>query len=370
MTLPTNRTELLPRSRFFAVALLALVAVAGAFAAGNPPPPSGIIINHVFKVNTIGLTCDVCHSPSEKNPRLMAFPTMDTCSACHADDTDMSKGTDACVKCHSNADYSSKVRKDLVLMPAIAFDHAKHAAAKVDCLACHTIFDKVGVKGDEMLPKMATCVACHSAKQVSKGSDCATCHTDSNIGSEKPASHGALWLQNHGKALSQKTIDQSCNLCHTVQSGNDCASCHLREAPKNHNGAWTLQTHGQAATANRASCSTCHTENQCVDCHTSQKPFTHTGAWGSTGAAGEDRHCYSCHIDSGTYSAGNASGNCALCHASADIAAKHQSQHRIVTHTASTSCSACHTPSSTGTQRILHPYPASTTQCASCHIHD
>ena len=122
----------------------------------------------------------------------------------------MSAGTDGCGKCHTNADYSSNVPKDKVLMPTDNLRPHSPLAAKIDCLACHVIYDKVGVTGDEMLPKMPTCVACHTAQKVPNGTDCATCHTDANIGTTRPASHTPLWLTNHGHGLSQKTIDQSC----------------------------------------------------------------------------------------------------------------------------------------------------------------
>ncbi|MEI6875057.1 MAG: cytochrome c3 family protein [Spirochaetota bacterium] len=363
--IPENRASL----RLLSLVGLAFVATGFAFAAG-PQPASGIIINHAFKVKTLGITCDVCHSPSEANPRLMAFPNMDTCGACHAEDVDMSAGTDACVKCHSTEDYSSKMRKDRVLMPGVVFDHGKHAAAKVDCQSCHKVYDKVGVKGDEMLPKMATCVTCHTAKQVGKAGDCAVCHTDSSIGSEKPANHTALWPRSHGKNLSSKTIEQSCAVCHTTASGNDCVSCHQHEAPKNHTSAWDMQGHAQVATAKRQSCATCHTENQCIDCHTRQRPFTHTGAWGGSSA----RHCYSCHLDSaGSYGTSAARGNCVVCHSAAGTQAKHQSVPRLASkqHFSGNDCSFCHTPTQVAPP---HPNPITSTglylnaACASCHL--
>lgn len=306
--------------RLLAVASLALVAVAFSFAESAKPTtsPHGIIINHEFKVKELGLTCDTCHNPSTSNPALMAFPTMDTCATCHTDETDMSKGTDKCSMCHTNADYSSTMRKDKVLLPDIKFSHVPHAAAKVECLSCHTIYNKVGVTGNEMLPTMNTCITCHKAKNVPKGTDCATCHVNPNIGSTKPASHTALWLQTHGKNLSQATIQTSCNTCHTVQSGNDCNSCHQREKPASHNSGWTLGAHSQAARANPQSCNTCHTQQQCLDCHTSQKPWTHSGTWalGITGTANRPGHCVTCHI--GAAGPALPGSQCATCHSNPD----------------------------------------------------
>ena len=357
------------------VAFSVLVAAGMVFAATNKAAPtkpsSGIIINHAQKVNKLGVSCEVCHSPSAKDPRLMSFPTMDACSACHAKETDMAAGTDACAKCHTNEDYSSKVRKDTVLMPSIVFDHAKHQAANVSCASCHTVFDKVGVTGDEMLPKMSTCMACHTKAKVSN--DCATCHTNTAIGTDRPASHTPFWSKNHGRALSKKTIDQSCNVCHTVAAGNDCASCHQREAPTNHNQAWSRSGHGLAAKTNRNQCSTCHTESQCITCHTTEPPASHTASWGSP----SDRHCYSCHISdfpTASYGSGKIGSNCSVCHSSASVLASHQSVPRTVAHSGYVlACSNCHNAATNGIviPKISHPFPPGTAgdgKCISCHI--
>ena len=367
--------------RFLAFAAFALVSALGvfadgAFAAGAPASapatsPHGIIINHKFKAD-LGVSCEICHSPSETKPQLMSFPTMDTCSACHSAETDMTQGTDKCGICHTNADYSSTVPKDKVLWPSIVFDHRAHASAKVDCLSCHKIFDKVGVTGDEMLPTMNTCVTCHQAKKVPAGTDCATCHVDGNIGSEKPASHTALWIQSHGKGLSQKTIQNSCNLCHTVESGNDCNSCHQREAPPSHNATWTLSAHGQAARVQPQSCNVCHTQQQCLDCHTEEKPWTHTGNWGSTGGIGEDMHCVTCHVASGTYAVpSSVSSDCLTCHSISGIQVQHaEAPHRPASHNfVTTNCSTCHSRLSPPPQTLLHP-AADDAQCVACHPHD
>ena len=355
-----------------AAAVFALAAIALASAAGAKPS-NGIIINHAQKVNKVGVSCEVCHSPSKKDARLMSFPDMDTCADCHTKETDMAAGTDGCGKCHTNADYSSTVRKDKVLMPTISFDHTKHIAANVSCTSCHAIFNKVGVTGDEMLPKMPTCVACHTKEKVS--TDCATCHTNTTIGSTRPASHTPLWSKNHGRALSKKTIDQTCNVCHTAAAGNDCASCHQREAPTNHNQAWSRSSHGLAAKTNRNQCSTCHTEDQCITCHTTEPPASHTASWGSP----LQKHCTTCHISdfaTSGYGSSKIGSNCVVCHTSSAVLVEHQSVHRPAGHTGTnnfkyTDCAKCH-PGSGGTM-IDHPYPgvgtaANNSQCVLCHL--
>ena len=321
--IPTSRNGAL---RLLGLLAFAMLAAAFAFAADAPKTsPHGIIINHKFKVVDLGLTCDTCHTPSTTKPQLMAFPTMDTCATCHTDETDMSKGTDKCTMCHTNADYSSTMPIDKVLMPDIKFDHRPHADAKVDCQSCHKVFDKIGVTGNEMLPTMNTCITCHTAKKVPNGTDCATCHVNPNIQSTKPAYHTAEWIHTHGKGLSQASIQGTCNTCHTVQSGNDCNSCHQREKPPTHNAGWTLGAHTIAARANPQSCATCHTQQQCLDCHTSQQPWTHNGIWGDTSIPGilgastpQPGHCVVCHLDTATGKVA-AGSSCATCHSNPDL---------------------------------------------------
>lgn len=366
-----RRSARLLASALFGLAFAAVLAAAPAATAPakSPTSPDGIIINHKLKAD-LGISCEVCHSPSAANPALMGFPSMDTCATCHADETDMSKGTDKCSMCHTRDDYSSSVPKDKVLLSGIVFSHEPHAAAKVDCLSCHKILDKNFVSGTEMLPSMNTCVTCHQAKKVPKGTDCATCHTNQAIGSEKPASHTALWLQSHGKALSKTTVQNSCVLCHTAQSGLDCNSCHQREAPASHNGAWTLSSHGQAARVNSQSCSTCHTQQQCLDCHTQEKPWTHTGNWGSTGTSSGDQHCVTCHVTSGTVATPTGIDvACSTCHTPSSAALNHQGPHRLASHTTNTACLGCHNQQYPAPRTVLHPMTFST-ECASCHPHD
>lgn len=339
-TYTSNRAAAAPgRTLFRMIAAASFAALAAGFAVAAPmknadaddasKPHHGIIINHQFKLD-LGLSCDICHSPSKSNPKLMAFPDMDSCGTCHADEVDMEKGTDSCTKCHSNDDFSSTVRKGKVLVPNLGFDHRVHAAAKVDCLSCHKVYDKVGSHGDEMLPTRSSCIACHS---------------DRNVG--PPVSHTVNWIETHGKGLSDTQKNGTCALCHTAARGNDCASCHLREAPKTHVAGWVLQAHSRAARTDSQTCATCHSQNQCIDCHTEQKPYTHNSTWvAATGhplaAAANRASCAVCH------SGAAATNSCASCHANTP-AASHKattwihSDHPAASAAATANCSMCHT---------------------------
>ncbi|MEI6385226.1 MAG: cytochrome c3 family protein [Spirochaetota bacterium] len=396
-------------SAFFAALALGFAAAApmkNADADDASKPRHGIIINHQFKLD-LGLGCDICHSPSKSNPRLMAFPDMDTCGTCHADEVDMEKGTDSCTKCHSNDDFSSTVRKNKILMPNSSFDHRVHAAAKVDCLSCHKVYDKVGAHGDEMLPTRSSCIACHA---------------DRNAG--PPVSHTVNWIETHGKGLTDTQKNGTCALCHTAARGNDCASCHQREAPKTHVAGWILQAHSRAARTDSQTCATCHSQSQCIDCHTEQKPYTHNSTWVSTTghplAAAANRascavchagatstnscaschsqtapsshtgtwggaintHCTTCHIDSATnssyttlptYVERDATSNCSFCHTSSSSIAltgsRHVVLHRPSDHTTSTNCTACHKTTGTDPPKIPHSQAVgiTTANCQACH---
>src|ERR1019366_6902324 len=59
----------------------------------------------------------------------------------------------------------------------IAFPHARHGKAKVECVTCHdAIFDQKALGEGEVLPKEAKCMECHQAQKDKL--NCGFCHTD------------------------------------------------------------------------------------------------------------------------------------------------------------------------------------------------
>ena len=222
------------------------------------PDASGLKINHKFKMDTVGLSCDACHEPNSSNPRLMSFPNHDTCAACHADAIDQNSAKKNCELCHTQPDYKTNVRKDQVLSPLVKFDHQPHQKSGVDCAKCHTVFDKDILTGDEMLPSMDTCVKCHADQKVKGGTDCNFCHVK-GLEKIKPQTHDAAWKIVHGKGLTKDLIDSNCKVCHTRELGNSCTKCH-HQAPL---------TFGKTV-----ACSTCHGAG-----FDTTRPKDHTPLW-------------------------------------------------------------------------------------------
>jgi hypothetical protein len=318
------------------------------------------------------------------------------------------------------------VRKNQVLSPLVSFDHQRHQKAGVDCAQCHTVQDKDILTGDEMLPKMDTCVKCHTDRKVKGANDCASCHLK---GWEKlkPATHTSVgWKTAHGTGLTKDQIDSDCRSCHTKELGNSCTECHhkgvqtigkaescerchgqdiQKTRPKDHTPLWNL-SHGKGLTQTAADtkCAICHNPangNDCQSCHRREAPKNHTTGWTMnlhgvavradrqscavchdqaecischttnppfthTASWGTpfDRHCINCHIEGGGYVSGGIGSNCSVCHNSVDIFAKHTN---LRGHTSGTTCLACHGLTAGIGPAIGHPFPASGATCVTCH---
>jgi hypothetical protein len=177
----------------------------------------------------------------------------------------------------------------------IAFPHARHIQAKVDCVACHdTIFDQKVLGEGEVLPKESKCMECHRA-QKEKG-NCAFCHTDPGhpttyVREEAPhlkiphAPHLEksdncrtchVELPEPGREIPQPPM-AACTNCHEHQAqfaNAQCDVCHvdLSRYPIRpvslftHEGNWQAR-HPAAARASGESCSQCHEETFCSECH-------------------------------------------------------------------------------------------------------
>ncbi|MGO9309045.1 MAG: cytochrome c3 family protein [Spirochaetia bacterium] len=414
------------------VVLLALVFAALSIwgDAKAPRALSGLKFNHKFHTEDVGVTCDVCHDPNTSNPRFMNFPNHDTCSACHADDLDASSPDKNCELCHTQPDYKTLVRKDQVLAPLVKFDHPAHQKAGVDCAACHSVFDKNILTGNEMIPTMDTCVTCHADKKIPGGTDCSFCHVQ-GLENIKPQTHTAAWKTTHGVGLTKDLIDSSCRVCHTKERGNSCTECH-HQAPLNfgktvacatchgegfdttrpadHTPLW-VSRHGKGLTQSQIDqrCALCHTKasgNDCESCHRREAPKNHTIGWTEnlhgiaarsdrqscstchdqsecischttnepfthTGSWGTpfDRHCLSCHVEGGGYVSGSMQGNCGVCHDATDVFAKHQAQSfpSFPPHNTGLDCGVCH-----NVTNVKHPFPrfnGSSWPCITCHTH-
>ncbi len=177
----------------------------------------------------------------------------------------------------------------------ILFPHARHLAAKVECITCHeNVYDAKTLGGD-FLPPESKCLECHREKKAENQcafchtavrfaapwpkreprlkldhaahidrvkEDCTKCHSRlSEPGRPAPLTDGhAACLQCHEHA--QQHADASCATCHT-----DLSSYPLRPLTEvSHEGDF-LRRHALVAKASGSSCATCHDQNFCLDCH-------------------------------------------------------------------------------------------------------
>lgn len=178
--------------------------------------------------------------------------------------------------------------------------HARHAAAKVDCLTCHeTIYDANTLEGD-FLPSEKVCLGCHrEAKQQGK---CDMCHTDVRKAGPWRTPLPAL---NVSHAAHLPRTKEDCHLCHTkfpepirtVGMGpkmdaclgchehrqdydqGKCNKCHLDLsrfplqpiADFSHSGNY-VRNHKDDARSASARCQSCHDQSFCADCHAKTVP--------------------------------------------------------------------------------------------------
>jgi len=184
-------------------------------------------------------------------------------------------------------------RADGIKMP-----HAKHVAAKVDCLACHeTIFD-AEVLSEADLPREKVCLKCHR-EEKEKG-NCGMCHLEPDRPGTYPHQERAV-VMSHAKHLELKEVNEDCRTCHLdlpepgrpalaakppmasctnchrheqEYASGGCNACHLdlsRYALRplsgfSHQGDY-LRSHPADARARGAACATCHEQTFCAECH-------------------------------------------------------------------------------------------------------
>ncbi|HET6487454.1 MAG TPA: cytochrome c3 family protein [Spirochaetia bacterium] len=407
------------------------MAIKGSFAK-VPRALSGLTFNHKYHTVDVGLSCDACHEQNAANPRLVSFPDHDTCAACHQDEIDANGPKKNCELCHTQRDYKTRVRKNVVLSPLVVFDHPQHQKSGVDCSQCHAAFDKDVLTADEMLPSMDACVSCHTDRKVKGANDCYSCHVK---GLEKltPQTHTASWKLSHGAGLTRDLIASNCTVCHTKELGTSCTECHHQPPlssgksvscsvchgdgfdttrPADHTPGW-VSGHGKGLTQTRIDqdCSLCHTVangNDCQTCHRREAPPTHTIGWAQsvhgvaartdrqscdvchdqsqciachstnqpfthTGSWGSpwNRHCLSCHMEGGGYVSGSMEGNCGVCHNATDVFARHLSSSFP---TPNPPTVPAHTTGLVCTtchtvQNVQHPMPRNGAACVTCHTH-
>lgn len=277
----------------------------------NPAKP-GLIFSHEFHLQEAEVECSVCHqgalSSTTGSDNLL--PEMDVCADCHDVEDE-----ENCTTCHTNAEepqpaprlqeYSSK------------FNHEKHLAAGLECLACHAgVAGRAEVSVLRNVPGMAACMTCHEGKGAP--TTCLTCHEQGE--DLRPASHTINFRHAHSDLARNDSRGQSagfsCNTCH--QSGF-CQDCHEGENLDRRTHALNFEfTHALQARGKEAECATCHTEREfCTACHNDRQvmPHNHTAGWAIQQIGGRHKaeaendleNCMTCHEH-------NAEQICQPCH--------------------------------------------------------
>jgi hypothetical protein len=182
-------------------------------------------------------------------------------------------------------------RSDHIRVP-----HAKHALAKVECIACHDEIYDARDLSQHVLPKEDKCLECHR-EQKEKG-NCTYCHSDVTKAQPWPAiaeptlhmGHAGhidrvkercetchKTLPNPTRAVAAAPPMSACLGCHEHQRDYDegrCNLCHvdLTRSPLkplsdfSHQGNF-VRAHAGPARAAGASCAQCHDQTFCSDCH-------------------------------------------------------------------------------------------------------
>ncbi len=252
--------------------------------------PTGIIFNHKFHLEEVGLECADCHATGDDGEPSTAI--MDTCMQCH--EIDPVNPTSDCMVCHTH----QKMHRTPVQPQSFAetkFAHSTHVDLEIPCSRCHT-----GIEQNESITPaiyidMASCMECHKLGGEEMIS-CEYCHNEISKewkpvawkGQDVNHAHEAVWMKNHGVAY--QFDKQSCMMCHDQQSS--CIACHRDEKPDSHNVAWRRRTHGLQAAYDRDKCATCHEEDYCSQCHSNTAPISHKAGW----VGRIDRHCINCHV--------------------------------------------------------------------------
>ena len=310
---------------------------------GGPPPRA---FNHLAHMDR-GLTCLTCHEGAEKSD-LAGMPSKATCMECH-ESLDKAQGVppEKTVAQFLDAQGEPVWSRFTKQSEEIRFSHSRHAADKVDCLACHAGLDKdTGLRPAGMLQRMSSCVACHE-KDAKRYNECSSCHTQVTIAT-RPPNHDHDWKKRHGncsRAGAEVATANDCSMCHQKDA---CTACHMTEAPENHTQHWRLRGHGIASTVDRSRCQTCHTSDGCDRCHQEAAPLSHTATWD----APQNRHCMGCHVPLAV-----SSGSCFVCHKSAP---SHETAPPMPSwHNPGLNCRSCHA--------LTLRHPDNGDSCVACH---
>lgn len=311
--------------------------------AAAPPRPT---VNHELHAAR-DLLCIDCHDPEETGEP--AMPAAAVCLDCHEDLAQENDRVRAYFDASRLPDGSYRFERPAYMSDLIV-NHKGHAAAKIDCAACHGEPTTAAFARPAPLALMESCSACH----VERGApnECATCHLETRK-DVKPADHDDAYRRTHGQVAPpgwREGRGESCAICHEVPSS--CNDCHVKTKPENHLAKSFASVHGREAPrgwqlGEGGNCALCHqVPNTCNDCHTRTRPASHR--W-----AGFRLHHGTGDTDAGMQPFGETS--CALCHTEQSCVRCHQTTeprnhtqpfkrrlHGITAGVERQSCTTCH----------------------------
>lgn len=286
---------------------------------------------------------------------------------------------------------------------ALAFNHAAHGAANLECSECHAPKGKDKTPG---LPKLSQCVDCHDEDEEDKAvvkylagirarpkkSRWVLYNTNAEIRFSHAAHPKISCKECHGDVAKAKATGpwvvprmKLCVRCHekAAPKQRECAACHTKirkdVAPADHRGDWKRShgvkaRHGDLDTMLSGQCGHCHKRDTCMSCHRQVQPRSHTNFFRIRGhgleAANDRRSCAACHKQD----------MCVRCHQSTSPVSHRgnwgspRNQHCTSCHVPlkSASCALCH--KSTPGHATATPLPtnnahasARDSQCRACH---
>ncbi|MBP6875336.1 MAG: cytochrome c3 family protein [Candidatus Eisenbacteria bacterium] len=249
------------------------------------------------------------------------------------------------------------------LADRILFSHALHAESGVSCETCHAAAESQ-TGGDNLLPAMETCGACHD---IASSEHCGMCHANPEAPGIAPRVTAVAQRFPHARHVSGEGScerchgpvqagphlpDKSlCRNCHETASGlSDCRLCHADTEPlrpSSHGPEWEL-VHASAARVDASRCSVCHSQTDCQQCHSGDnvRPRVHPLNFSfrhALEARGQEQSCAACHEDPQF---------CQACHAARQVLPSDHSRADWVTRQGGRhaeeaefdleSCTACH----------------------------
>lgn len=292
--------------------------------APEPAEPSRVIypdqrlplrFSHARHLRQTGVDCATCHAAAltSTSARDSLLPAEAVCAVCHPIDradpwkapSERTGAPAACAACHpglpKNApeggvfsldELTERVPRLEIPPPQLKFNHQIHAARQIPCARCHGDLTKVDLATRAQLPRMSTCLSCHTAglhearsgalpgeKPRFASARCATCHlagADGTLqvdlpsgrlvpsGSLRGDTHGATFAQSHG-TVARNALDY-CASCHRQSV---CQRCHNGVVkPMDFHGGDYVTRHPIDARRNQPDCGSCHRRQTfCLGCH-------------------------------------------------------------------------------------------------------